>query len=88
MTELFKATIVPGILMTVSFMLLHRSQLKNVLEINTTSGKHEYSNEKDPEIMANAKAYIKDSIPALIMPAIVLDYLLQLKQQRQQLYIL
>lgn len=71
-SELFLATIVPGILMTVSYMLLHKFSLKEVLSQDTAEGAREGSSVLNPEIVKNAKQYLVKAIPALIMPLIIL----------------
>lgn len=71
-SELFIATIVPGIVMTVAFMLVHGFSLKKVLNKETAVGALEASNAKDPEVMKNAKKSIINAIPAMIMPLIIL----------------
>lgn len=71
-SELFLATIVPGIVMTIVYMLIHGFSIKNVLAIDTKEGEKENSNSKDPELFKNAKRYIIDAVPAALMPLIIL----------------
>lgn len=71
-SELFLATILPGIIMTISYMLLHRFSVKSVLSKTTENGIREGSSSLDPDIIKNAKKYIVRSIPAVIMPLIIL----------------
>ena len=71
-SELFIATIVPGIVMTIAYMLVHGLSLKKVLNKDTAVGALEASSAKDPEVMKNAKKSILNAIPAMIMPLIIL----------------
>lgn len=70
--DLFKATVVPGIVMTVSFMCLHGALLPRVLNKETEDGRIEGSVGKLSESMENAGKVFLKSIPALIMPIIIL----------------
>ncbi len=70
--ELFLATIIPGIIMTVAYMILHAFCVPKVLGGDTPEGQHELSTKKDDALKANAKKHIFNSIPAVIMPIIIL----------------
>ena len=70
--ELFLATIVPGIVMTIMYMLLHAFCVPKVLDGSTAEGKHELSTRKDDELKANTWKHLVNSIPAVIMPIIIL----------------
>ncbi|MGE4354426.1 MAG: TRAP transporter large permease [Oscillospiraceae bacterium] len=70
--DLFKATIVPGIVMTVSYMLLHAFMLPKILDKNTPDGAAEGTIAKPAESFRDASAVLLKSIPALIMPLIIL----------------
>ena len=70
--ELFIATIIPGIVMTVAYMILHAFCVPKVLNSKTPEGQHELSTKKDDELRANTKKHILNSIPAVIMPVIIL----------------
>lgn len=71
-SELFLATIIPGIIMTAAFMLLHKSCLKKVLDTESGEGAKEASSAKDAEVMGNARQSIWKAVPAVIMPLIIL----------------
>lgn len=70
--ELFLATLIPGIIMTLSYMILHGILLRRVLSIEDNEGKKELSTAFDRELFKNAKSYILNAIPALVMPIIIL----------------
>lgn len=70
--DLFLATLIPGIMMTIVYMGLHSLSLKKVLSLSSVGAESELSTKMDPEIMKNAKKYILKSIPAMIMPIIIL----------------
>jgi len=71
-SELFLATLVPGVIMTISYMVLHAFSAKKVISKDTPEGKNELSTKKNPELMHNAKKYVLSAIPAIIMPVIIL----------------
>lgn len=71
-SELFLATIVPGIIMTCVYMLIHKLFLEKVLDHETAEGIKEGSSKPDPEVLANAKSYVFRALPAMIMPMIIL----------------
>lgn len=71
-SELFLATLVPGIIMTIGYMVLHAFSVKNVLSKDTPESNNELSTKIHPEIMRNAKKYMINAIPAIIMPVIIL----------------
>ena len=70
--DLFKATIVPGIVMTVAYMLLHSFSLNRVLDQNQEIGRQEGMRGNASESLEGAGRVFLRSIPALIMPIIVL----------------
>ena len=70
--DLFKATVVPGIIMTVSYMTLHAFMLPNVLDKTTEAGRIEGSKGNASESLQNTGSVFLRSIPALIMPIIIL----------------
>lgn len=70
--DLFKATLLPGIIMTVTYMLVHHSLLNKVLDQNTESGKMEGMTGSSKESLKYAGKTFLQSLPALVMPIIVL----------------
>lgn len=69
--DLFKATIVPGIVMTTAYMLTHRLNLKSALDVSREGG-GEYYPGNAKESLAHAGSAFLESVPALIMPIIIL----------------
>lgn len=71
-SQLFLATIVPGIMMTLAYMGLHAFCLPKVLDRTTVEGAKEGSKTADSQIMEHAGTYLKKAVPAVIMPVIIL----------------
>lgn len=66
--DLFIASIVPGIMMMLSFLIIHRLMLKKVFtKVTEINGEDAVL----PEKMSKGKSLVK-SIPALLMPVIIL----------------
>lgn len=70
--ELFLATLVPGIIMTISYMIVHGFSLRKVLSKDIEAGQLELSTKKNLELLHNAKKKILNAIPAILMPVIIL----------------
>lgn len=70
--DLFKATVVPGIIMTIYYMIVHRISLRSVLDQGTEAGLAEYRPGSAHESLEHAGKTFLQSIPALIMPIIIL----------------
>lgn len=70
-SNLFLATIVPGIMMTLIFMLVHWFNAPKVLD-KSGEGKQEISSSFDRNQLKKAPKLFLKSLPALILPIIVL----------------
>jgi len=70
--ELFLATLVPGIIMTVAYMFVHAMSLKKVLSKSNEAGQLELSTKINRELFHNAKSKVLKAIPAILMPVIIL----------------
>ena len=71
-SELFLATIVPGIIMTVAFMLLHGFCLPKVLKKETAEGENESARGNRKEVWQDGWKRILRALPALVLPVIIL----------------
>jgi tripartite ATP-independent transporter DctM subunit len=71
-SELFLATVVPGIIMTIAFMALHAFCVPKVLKKNTEDGHKESARGIRKEVWQNGGKRFLRAIPALVLPVIIL----------------
>ncbi|WP_096187272.1 TRAP transporter large permease [Evansella halocellulosilytica] len=70
-SSLFLATIVPGIMMTVIYMIVHRITLPKVIDTEGI-GEKEKSSSFDKDTFKKAPKLMWKSLPAMILPVIIL----------------
>lgn len=70
--DLFKATLVPGIIMTVTYMIVHHFLLNRVLDQSSETGRMESMAGSSKDSLEHAGKTFLQSVPALIMPIIIL----------------
>jgi tripartite ATP-independent transporter DctM subunit len=70
--ELFLATLIPGIVMTIAFMVVHGFSLRKVLSRESEAGKIELSTKINRELFENLGKKVLRAVPAVFMPVIIL----------------
>lgn len=70
-SDLFLATVVPGVIMTASYLVVHRLMMGRVLD-NSPEAKREKSSGKELSFQQSPKTILWKALPALFMPVIIL----------------
>jgi tripartite ATP-independent transporter DctM subunit len=71
-SELFLATVIPGVIMTVTYMVLHSICLSKVLDKSSAEGKSESVKGAAKEVWKGGLYRILRAIPAMVLPFIIL----------------